>query len=191
MAVISLQASLLFELWVQRARTEPDQWDLSAGKSSQMQSLENEFPAVSQKRTSTDSCGPYHYHHRRRCHSTKCTHNSLQNVQLFSSLPKSLPAIVSQMLQNGGHTTQINLWLMMWEWRYNYVILTLYICQCCMICSWKQCPKFISKVPNSHNISMCLRRRDNTILTFFLTEMACYCFVHTSLPLPCHYHQAM
>lgn len=55
MAVISLQASLLFELWVQRARTEPDQWDLSAGKSSQMRSLENTFPAVSQERTLTDA----------------------------------------------------------------------------------------------------------------------------------------
>jgi len=55
MAVISLQASLFFELRVQRARTEPDQWDLSAGESSQMQSLENAFPAVLQKGTGADS----------------------------------------------------------------------------------------------------------------------------------------
>lgn len=55
MAVISLQAWLFFELRVQRARTEPDQWDLSAGKSSQMQSLENVFPAVLQKGTGADS----------------------------------------------------------------------------------------------------------------------------------------
>lgn len=68
MAVISLQASLLFELGVQRARTEPDQWDLSAGKSSQMRSLENESPAVSQKGISTDSWGPYHYHHAHHHH---------------------------------------------------------------------------------------------------------------------------
>lgn len=55
MAVISLQASLFFELWVQRARTEPDQWDLSAGEASQMQSLENAFPAVLRKGTGGDS----------------------------------------------------------------------------------------------------------------------------------------
>ena len=74
MAVISLQASLLFELWVQRAGTEPDQWDLSAGKSSQMRSLENESPAVSQKGISADSWEPYHYrrdydhHHSHKVH---------------------------------------------------------------------------------------------------------------------------
>lgn len=68
MVVISLQASLLFELGVQRARTEPDQWDLSAGKSSQMRSLENESPAVSQKGISADSWGPYHYHHDHDLH---------------------------------------------------------------------------------------------------------------------------
>lgn len=91
MAVISLRASLLFELGVQRARTEPDQWDLSAGKSSQMRSLENESPAVSQRGTSTDSWGPYHYHLMMIIIvPTKYTHGSLGNVQLFSSLPKSL-----------------------------------------------------------------------------------------------------
>lgn len=55
MAIISLQTSLFFELRVQRARTEPDQWDLSAEESSQMQSLENAFPAVLQKGTRADS----------------------------------------------------------------------------------------------------------------------------------------
>lgn len=152
MAVISLQASHFLNCEYRGLEPNPDQWDLSAGKSSQMRSLENESPAVSQERNFSRQLGtlslsswlwssPFPQRAPTR----------LRNGQLFASLPKSLPTIESpegfaRIVCNTDKAVTEDMW-----WKPNNTISTRYICWCCLVAEGNL--SVIFRIPKAHSIS--------------------------------------